>query len=184
MQLWGCKQLLPQRQLLLNCCVSHSTWSQQQSHTYPLPWNVGNTRLASVCSTSNLSAQQRFVSKASFECRNPRQKRNKRKACCFCNERLEQHGFRHLWSLPAESRRGSQEKTPRGRIHWASSTGIQIQSGQKGQPLLLKILDVPSSQRQSAVTRHSKGAEKQDSKILRPLQRESKLYHHIPEHLL
>lgn len=46
-----------------------------------------------MCSASNLSAQQRFVSKASFECLNPRQEIDKRKACCFCNERLEQHGL-------------------------------------------------------------------------------------------
>lgn len=50
--------------------------------------------------------------------------------------------------------------------------------------LLLKLSDAPSSPRQRAVTRHSKGAEKQDSNILRFLQRESKLYHHIPEYLL
>lgn len=37
--------------------------------------------------------------------------------------------------------------------------------------LLLKLSDAPSSHRQSAVTRHSKGAEKQDSNVLRFLQR-------------
>lgn len=73
--------------------VSQHLESATLSHTYPLPWKIGNIRFASVCSTSNLSAQQRFVSKASFECLNPRQETDKRKACCFCNERLEQRGL-------------------------------------------------------------------------------------------